>query len=279
MHTVVQHEDCWYDLNKLVPENGQHTDLEAIALGESTLTHAQIIVALNALDESERKAIILPEPERFAITHTPRQVICVGRNYAAHARELGNEIPTSPLLFNKLPSTCIADGGTIEFPQSLGRVDYEGEIGVVIGKDAWQVSKEETYDAILGYTLVNDVTARGQQSQAKSNGQPWLMAKNHRSFCPIGPTITLKESLPWPLNLDIELKVDAQTRQSGNTCQFLFDIPTLISFISNRIPLWAGDIIATGTPEGVAALKDGQTVEISSPGLGTLHSSVRVTRQ
>lgn len=279
LHTIVQHDDCWYELDKLFPKNAQDTCLESIALGKSELTHATITEALVNRDESERKGIVIPGPDRFAMTHAPRQIICVGRNYAAHAKELGNELPTSPILFNKLPSTCTADGEAIEFPESLGRVDYEGEIGVVIGKDTWQVSKDDAYDAIFGYTLLNDVTARDKQSQAKSKGHPWLMAKNHRTFCPFGPTITLKESLPWPLNLDIELKVDGQTRQSGNTRQFLFDIPTLIAFISAQIPLWAGDIIATGTPEGVARLDDGQIVEISAQGLGTLRSTVHVTRQ
>lgn len=219
----------------------------------------------------------IPEPLDFALTHIPRQIICVGRNYAAHAKELGNEVPTSPLLFNKLPSTCIPHGAAIEFPESLGRVDYEGEIGVVIGKDSYKVSRADAYDHILGYTLLNDVTARDQQSQAKEKGHPWLMAKNHATFCPLGPTITLKESVPWPLELDIQLTINGEIRQSGNSRDFLFDIPTLIEHITARFALFPGDIIATGTPEGVAALTHNDTVEISAPGLGTLRNRVIIT--
>lgn len=275
---VLEYRGVWYDLNKLLTTDADFIDTGSdipLHLLQPFLTdYAYLQQLVESLDDATRDRVSIPEPTRFGLPCAPRQIICVGRNYAAHAKELGNDIPESPMLFNKLPGTLIPDHGTIEFPESLGRVDYEGEVGVVLGTDLWNARPEEVYDAIWGYILLNDVTARGVQQMAKEMGHPWLMAKNHRTFTPLGPTITLKEALPWPLEIDISLTVNGETRQAGNTRNFIFDIPTLLTYITARIPLFSGDIIATGTPEGVGPITRGDILEITSPGMGTLHSSV-----
>lgn len=262
---VLSKNNIWYDLGKFRPDLAQHDLL-------SLISNTDIIYLLGEASIPESAKI--PTPERFELPYTPRQIICIGRNYAAHAEELGNEIPTSPILFNKLPSSCIGDNQTVEILQDYGRVDYEGEIAVVIGKNTHNCPKSHAFDAILGYTLLNDFTAREIQQKAKEKGHPWLLAKSLRTFCPIGPYITSKNELPWPLEIDIQLTVNGETRQNGNTKQFLFDVPTLISYISSVITLYPGDIIATGTPEGVSPVQNEDHVELSATGLGSLKNPI-----
>ena len=278
---VLEFRDSWFDLNKLLV-----TDPNFIDTGSEVPLHLlrpfledydYLLQLIDHLSDAARDGVTIAEPVNFGLPCEPRQVVCVGRNYAAHAAELGNDVPESPMLFNKLPGTCIADGAAIEFSETLGRVDYEGEIGVVLGADLWQARPEEVFEAIWGYTLLNDVTARDLQKEAKGNGHPWLLAKNHATFCPIGPTVTLRDTLSWPLAQDITTVINGETRQSGNTRDFIFDLPTLLSYISARIPLFSGDIVATGTPEGVGPLNQGDTVEISSPGMGKLGSIVSIS--
>jgi 2-keto-4-pentenoate hydratase/2-oxohepta-3-ene-1,7-dioic acid hydratase in catechol pathway len=255
----------WYDLQKIKPSTPDSGLLDIINQTTS-------IDLSNYLDLASAR---IPTPERFVLPYRPRQIICVGRNYPAHAKELGNAIPSTPLLFNKLPSSCIGDGDFIEFHPEIGRVDYEGEIGVIIGNNIQNCSPDDAIDAIFGYTLVNDITARDIQQSAKEKGNPWLMAKSMSTFCPIGPYITTRDELPWPFEINIELKVNGKSRQHGNTKQFTFDIPTLIAYISSHFPLFPGDIIATGTPEGVSPVEDGDLLELTVPSLGTLRNKIR----
>ena len=200
----------------------------------------------------------------------PSKIVCVGRNYVAHARELGNDVPERPLIFLKPTSSLIEDGEAIELPSQSTQVEHEAEIGVVIGRRARNVSEAEALDYVAGYLPINDVTARDLQ---KIDGQ-WTRAKGFDTFCPTGPMVTA-QGIDWK-SLMIECRVNGAVRQSGKATEMAFGIPHIISFVSRIMTLEPGDLIATGTPEGVGRLEPGDVVEVELCG----HSHVRnpVTR-
>jgi len=200
---------------------------------------------------------------------TPSKIVCVGRNYREHAAELGNEVPTEPLLFFKPPSSLLAQGGSIRRPRIAERVDYEGELGVVIGKRCYKVLPDEDIrSCILGYTCVNDVTARDLQ---KKDGQ-WTRAKGFDTFCPVGPLVS-DEPDPWA-GVGVQTRVNGEIRQSGNTRDFIFTLDTIIRYISQTMTLFPGDLIATGTPQGVGPVVAGDVLELTVDGVGTLRNPV-----
>jgi 2-keto-4-pentenoate hydratase/2-oxohepta-3-ene-1,7-dioic acid hydratase in catechol pathway len=198
----------------------------------------------------------------------PGKIVCVGRNYPAHAKEMGNEVPAVPMLFFKPASAVIGPGEAIRLPAVSRRVEYEAEIGVVIGSALFQVSPEDAERGIAGYVCVNDVTARDLQ---KSDGQ-WGRAKGFDTFCPIGPAV--REGLDWR-DLEVICRVNGQERQRGRATDMHFSIPFLLSFISGVMTLEPGDVIATGTPAGTAPLADGDVVDVEIPGVGILSNPVR----
>ena len=196
---------------------------------------------------------------------TPSKIVCVGRNYRDHVAELGNEIPAEPLLFFKPPSSLLAPGGTILMPAASARVDFEGELALVIGRRASRLQPGANWrDYVRGYTLANDVTARDLQ---KKDGQ-WTRAKGFDTFCPAGPLVS--DELDPEAGLTIETRVNGELRQHGSTLDFIFPIPALLEYITAAITLEPGDLVLTGTPSGVGSLKAGDSVEISIPGLGVL---------
>ena len=197
----------------------------------------------------------------------PSKIVCVGRNYADHAKELGNEVPKAPLLFLKPPSAIIGDGDTIVLPPDSHQVEYEAEIGVVVGRRMHRVSAEEAEQHIRGFVCLNDVTARDLQ---KSDGQ-WSRAKGFDTFCPIGPRIT--EELDWR-ELEVIGRVNGEERQRGHSSEMVFSIPKLLSYISHIMTLEPGDLVATGTPAGVGPLVPGDVVEVEIPGVGILRNPV-----
>jgi len=199
----------------------------------------------------------------------PSKIICVGRNYRDHAAELNNEVPTEPLIFFKPPSSLLAPNGTIIRPKISQRVDYEGELGVVIGKQCHALGYgEDVRPFILGFTCVNDVTARDLQ---KKDGQ-WTRAKGFDTFCPVGPVVSTEVD-PWA-GVSIETRINGEVRQSGNTRDFIFALDVVIRYIAEIMTLMPGDLILTGTPAGVGAMSDGDSVEISVEGIGTLTNVV-----
>lgn len=199
----------------------------------------------------------------------PAKVVAVGLNYVDHVREFsGREIPENPVLFIKLPHTIIGHGDTILLPESSERVDYEAEFAVVIGKYCKNVEPEQAGEYIFGATCLNDVTARDIQ---RSDGQ-WTRGKNYETFCPIGPYIVT--GLDYS-KLDITLRLNGEIKQHGDTSMHIFDTYKLISFISKVIPLEQGDIVTTGTPEGVSPMKDGDVVEVEIEGIGKLVNYVK----
>jgi 2-keto-4-pentenoate hydratase/2-oxohepta-3-ene-1,7-dioic acid hydratase in catechol pathway len=197
----------------------------------------------------------------------PSKIVCVGRNYAAHAKELGHELPAEPLLFFKPPSALMGQGGVIQLPPESERVEHEAELGVVIGQRARNIRKEHALSYVFGYTCVGDITARDLQ---KKDGQ-WARAKGFDTFCPVGPWI---ETELDPSALPIRCRVNGEVRQDGVTSKMIFDVPTLLAYASRMMTLEAGDLIVTGTPEGVGPLVPGDKLEIEVGGIGVLRLSV-----
>lgn len=193
----------------------------------------------------------------------PSKIVCVGRNYAAHAKELGHEVPQEPLLFFKPPSSITGPGGAVVLPKESGRVEHEAELGIVIGRRVRRVAREQAMAAVYGYTCVCDVTARDLQ---KKDGQ-WTRAKGFDTFCPVGPWI---ETALDPSDLEVKCVVDGEVRQLGRTSQMIFDVAALISYVSAVMTLEPGDLVVTGTPSGVGPLAPGNKVAVSVEGVGEL---------
>lgn len=204
----------------------------------------------------------------------PTKIICLGRNYAGHARELGHEVPKDPVIFLKPPSALIGPNETIILPKKSKEVHHEVELAVIIGRRGKSIPKEKAIDHILGYTVFMDITARDLQREAKLKGLPWTLAKGFDTFAPVGPRIVPGEELD-PGNLEIGLKVNGEVRQLSRTSEMVFTIDEIISYVSSIMTLEEGDIIATGTPEGVGALRDGDIVEAWIEGIGILRENVR----
>lgn len=199
---------------------------------------------------------------------TPGKIICVGRNYQAHARELGNVVPDRPLLFLKPPSAVIGDGEAIELPPESAQVEHEAEIGVVVGERCRHVTEAETARVVAGYCALNDVTARDLQ---RADAQ-WTRAKGFDTFCPVGP-VESAEGVDWK-ELEVLCRVDGELRQHGRAADMAFGIPFLVSYISRIMTLEPGDLIATGTPAGVGPLAAGMTVTVEVPGLSLVRNPV-----
>ncbi|CAN5350905.1 fumarylacetoacetate hydrolase family protein [soil metagenome] len=215
----------------------------------------------------------------------PRNIFCVGKNYHAHAHEFTNSgfdssakgkddaIPTSPIIFTKAPETVIANGEDILYPHGVSdSIDYEAELGVIIGKGGRGISKAEALDHVFGYTIINDMTARDLQSKHRQ----WFIGKSMDTFCPMGPWLVTSDEVD-PANMDLKCWVNGELRQSANTSDLIFDIPTLIETLSAGLTLRAGDVIATGTPAGVGIgftppkyLSVGDEIAIEISGLGRL---------
>jgi 2-keto-4-pentenoate hydratase/2-oxohepta-3-ene-1,7-dioic acid hydratase in catechol pathway len=197
----------------------------------------------------------------------PSKIIGIGQNYRAHAAEMGKGLPEEPLMFLKPRSAMIASETAIERPGGYERVDFEGELGVVIGRRARRVSRERALDYVMGFTCVNDVSCRDLQ---KKDGQ-WIRAKGFDTFCPIGPKIVAGLD---PAKLHLITRVNGTVRQDSPTADLIFDVPTLIAFASQHMTLEVGDVISTGTPSGVGNLTPGDVVEIEISGIGVLRNPV-----
>jgi len=213
-------------------------------------------------------AVALDDAELLAPVR-PTKIVCVGRNYKAHAEELGHEIPTEPILFLKPNSALLAPGGVVRRPKISQRVDYEAELCIVIGKTCHHLAADEDVRPyILGYTCLNDVTTRDLQ---KKDGQ-WTRAKSFDTFCPVGPVVT-DEIDPWA-GVGVGTRVNGEVRQAGNTRDFLFPVDVVLRHTAQVMTLFPGDLIATGTPEGVGPVVAGDVMEVSVEGVGTLRNPV-----
>jgi 2,4-diketo-3-deoxy-L-fuconate hydrolase len=210
----------------------------------------------------------------------PSKIICLGKNYMEHAREGGFDVPSAPLLFAKAPSSLTGPFDPILLPETSGQVDWEVELAVVIGKAGKRISRQEALHYIAGFTVMNDVSGREAQF---GDGQ-WFRGKSFDTFAPLGPAVVTPDEIPDITNLRLETRVDGRVMQAGSTRDLIFDIPSIIAYVSRDITLWPGDIISTGTPSGVGIFRDppitlaeGNVVECSIEGIGTLRN--RVTAQ
>jgi len=198
----------------------------------------------------------------------PGKIVCIGRNYREHAKELGNDVPVEPLFFLKPSTSIISDGDAIVLPPQSERVEFEGEIGIVIGKTLKNASESEAVDAISAIVALNDVTARDLQRKDSQ----WTRAKGFDTFCPIGSPSSSYGDLSA---LTVITRVNGEEKQRATASEMVFSIPMLLSYVSHVMTLEAGDIVATGTPAGVAPLKDGDVVEVEIEGVSNVSNPVR----
>ncbi len=220
--------------------------------------------------------------EDFTLTGTytknppvmPGKIIALGNNYYEHVKEMNHTVPGEPILFGKWPSCVIGHEDAIVKPAGIGRMDYEAELAVIIGSAAKNVAKENAMSHVCGYTCMNDVSARDVQQTDIAKALPWMPSKNYDTFAPMGPCILLSESVPEPVSIQIQSSLNGESKQNGNTADFIFDIPTIIEYITNIMTLETGDVITTGTPVGVGPLEPGNVIDITCGGIGTLSNSV-----
>jgi 2-keto-4-pentenoate hydratase/2-oxohepta-3-ene-1,7-dioic acid hydratase in catechol pathway len=203
----------------------------------------------------------------------PSKIVCIGRNYVAHAQEFGNEVPSEPLVFLKPPSALVSSGETILLPPESENVHYEGEIGVLVGKEAYRVSEREALKHVHSLVPVNDVTARDLQRKDSQ----WSRAKGFDTFCPVGRPRPMEEVDLQELS--VITRVNGEEKQRGRTGQMVFSIPFLISYVSRIMTLEPGDLLATGTPEGVGPLVHGDVVEVELTGFEILRNPVAAYKE
>ncbi len=263
-------DEQWYDLSPALArrlgargpfrfEDVLGTVVRNPADWQNLLTHAQPVV----------------EEVRFLAPMTrPPRIFCLGRNFAAHAAEMGHKVAAEPMVFLKNPLSIIGPDESVEIPVGLGRVEHEVEVALVIGREGRAIAPEDAYLLVAGYTLFNDVTARELQHALQNKKWPWTLAKGPDTFGPMGPWLVTPDEFAWPPRIDLTLSVNGEPRQSGNTDQFVFSIPDVLAFISRTMRLVPGDVVSMGTPEGVASVAAGDVMECWAEGLGTLRSPV-----
>ena len=203
----------------------------------------------------------------------PQKIICLALNYAAHAAEGDQDVPQAPVIFFKPPSSLLAHGQPVRCPAQSKRIDFEVELAVVIGKRAQDVPEAEWRSVVLGYTVLNDMTARDIQLVAIERNQPWDHSKGFDTFAPCGPYLVTADEIEDPMNLELSLSIGDRVLQSSNTNRMVYSIPRLIAEISHGITLEPGDIIATGTPSGIGPVAHGEVMSARVEGVGTLQNS------
>jgi 2-keto-4-pentenoate hydratase/2-oxohepta-3-ene-1,7-dioic acid hydratase in catechol pathway len=252
--------DPQYGVVELAEDNGRHPDTVAVVTGDPIAMQVQLTGERIELDAVRLLAPVIPRSK----------ILGIGRNYAAHAAELGNELPTTPLTFFKPNTAVIGPDEAIVYPAATKDLNFEGELAVVIGRICRQVPMSRVPEVIFGYTVGNDVTARDLQ---RTDGQ-WARAKGYDTFCPLGPWITTHQSLEEVADLQIRTTLDGVEMQKGRTRDMVFGVAELVAYISSFTTLLPGDVILTGTPEGVAPMLPGQEISIEIEGIGTLRNTV-----
>jgi len=255
----------------------QGEEIFSLSLGSDT-TPAIPLLHRNrdelASDALSSKSIPVKEARLLAPIRRPGKIVCLGRNYVAHAEESGMPVPQEPIVFPKASSAVIGPGDPIVHHKICTRVDHEVELAVVIGDPCRYVRGEDALEKVLGYTVINDVTARDMQKRDIESTNPWFRSKSLDTFCPLGPWIVTSEEIPDPQKLSLECRVNGEVRQHGNTRDMIFPVTQLIEFISAHMTLEPGDIIATGTPEGISPIRPGDVVECEVEGIGVLRNPV-----
>jgi 2-keto-4-pentenoate hydratase/2-oxohepta-3-ene-1,7-dioic acid hydratase in catechol pathway len=259
----------------LIEDGNLVVDLSAAGYGD---TLAVISAGVDTLEDGNTyPAYPMSEVRLHAPLLNPPRIFAIGLNYRDHAKESGMEIPTTPVVFFKLPTAIVGPGEPIVLPVNSTQPDYEAEFAFVIGRGGYRLAADEWRKHVYGYTIVNDVSARDVQFASTQ----WSLSKSFPTFCPLGPAIMTADEIPDPHVLHIGLSIDGEQLQSSNTSELIFKIPELIEHLSSITPLLAGDIISTGTPPGVGLgrtpkrwLKPGETVTVTVAGLGALVNPV-----
>lgn len=225
---------------------------------------------------SKQQEILLKEEYAIRLpVMRPSKILCLGRNFKSHAKELDHDVPEEPLFFSKAPSSLVPHEADIVIPHWLdGRVDHEAELALIIGRQGKNIPENEAMSFVAGYTILNDVTARSMQKKDTSENKPWFRSKSLDTFCPTGPYVVPADSVEDPNAMEIRLTVNGEERQKAGTSSMIFKIPEIIAYLSKFMTLQPADVIATGTPAGVSPLQDGDIIEITITGLGTLRNRV-----
>jgi 2-keto-4-pentenoate hydratase/2-oxohepta-3-ene-1,7-dioic acid hydratase in catechol pathway len=263
----------------VVCDNGEYVDLRAAGLPWDSLEQlieageAAWREAANAANHSKPR---LQNPVLLAPLSRPQKIMCIGRNYADHAKELGHDLPKRPVLFAKYANALAGPGAEIPLPSVSEQIDFEAELAVVIGKSCKDVKQADALDHVFGYTCANDITMRDAQ---KSDGQ-WTRAKSPDSFCPVGPWIVTADEIDNPQALDISMALNGKVMQDSNTKNMVFGVAELISYLSKTMTLLPGDLLLTGTPPGVGAgrdpqvfIKNGDTLKVTIGCVGELNNT------
>jgi 2-keto-4-pentenoate hydratase/2-oxohepta-3-ene-1,7-dioic acid hydratase in catechol pathway len=229
-------------------------------------------VAKHGLENELR--IGLKDVELLAPIPRPPRIIALGLNYAAHAAEGGRKPPKEPIFFVKASTAVIGPDEPVVCPQNVGRIDHEVELAVIIGKEGRRIPRAKASGYIAGYTVLNDVTARDMQRRDMAASNPWFMSKSFDTFAPMGPCVVLPDGIQEPIELDLTLRVNGEVKQHSNTRQLIFTIPELIHRLSRHISLQPGDVISTGTPEGISPIKPGDVMEAQVERIGVLRNPV-----
>jgi 2-keto-4-pentenoate hydratase/2-oxohepta-3-ene-1,7-dioic acid hydratase in catechol pathway len=256
--------DPQYGVVELAEDGGPNPNTISVLTGDPIAMPVKLTGQRRGLDEVRLLAPVIPRSK----------IVAVGRNYAAHAAEMSEEVPKTPLTFFKPNTSVIGPGEPIIYPAASREVSYEGELAVVIGRICKEVPTSRVPEVIFGYTVANDVTARDLQ---KTDLQ-WARAKGYDTFCPLGPWITTHQGLDEVASVAIRTSLDGEVRQDGNTKDLIFTIPELVAYISSYTTLLPGDVILTGTPSGVGPMLPGQVVSVDIEGIGTLSNPVAGTR-
>jgi 2-keto-4-pentenoate hydratase/2-oxohepta-3-ene-1,7-dioic acid hydratase in catechol pathway len=256
--------DPQYGVVELAEDGGPNPDTVSVLTGDPMAMSVKLTGERKELDGVRLLAPVIPRSK----------IVAVGRNYAAHAAEMSEELPKTPLTFYKPNTSVIGPGEPIIYPAVSREVSYEGELAVVIGRICKEVPVSRVSEVIFGYTVANDVTARDLQ---RTDVQ-WARAKGYDTFCPLGPWITTHQGLEEVASLAIRTSLDGELRQDGNTKDLIFTIPELVAYISSYTTLLPGDVILTGTPSGVGPMLPGQVVSIDIEGIGTLTNPVAGTQ-
>jgi 2-keto-4-pentenoate hydratase/2-oxohepta-3-ene-1,7-dioic acid hydratase in catechol pathway len=251
-------------------QDGPRFGLIETLSGTDQITRSAPDALVPDLSQMQSMAPLQLSSARLFFPSTPSKIVCVGRNYSEHAKELGNEVPSEPLIFLKPTTSLISPGERIVRPRHLSqRVDHEGELTVVIGKKCKGLSpNDDVRPYILGYTCANDVTARDLQ---KKDGQ-WTRAKSFDTFCPVGPIVT--DEVDPSKGVRVETRVNGEVKQSESTLAFIFPVDVVLRFISQVMTLLPGDLVLTGTPAGIGPLVSGDQVSVSIEGIGSLINPV-----
>ena len=243
---------------------------------EAGLLAVDLLVDVRAFVERHRLAdhLTVANAKLLAPIPNPPRIIALGLNYAAHAAEGGRKPPKEPIFFVKASTSVIGPDEPVICPPNVGRIDHEVELAVIIGKAGRRISRAKARDYIAGYTILNDVTARDVQSRDMAAANPWFMSKSFDTFGPMGPCVTLPDEIEEPCELDLSLKVNGKVRQRSNTRNLIFKVTDLIHRLSRHISLQPGDIISTGTPDGISPIRPGDVIEAEVEKIGLLRNPV-----